>query len=260
MPDILISSPQNNRIKLVRALLAHGKQRTREKQVVLEGFRLVEDAFRQGYNPVFVLFRDGSENPLLAEFQAAGVECLPVEPPLFDALSETENTQGILAVFPLPENPLPDRADWLLALDQVRDPGNVGTILRTAAAAGVAGVISLPGTVDVFNPKTMRAGMGAHFRLPLLRLSWDTFEARYGTGWAIWRAEAHTPDAVLYDQADWRSPTILMIGGETHGISENARKFAAHAVAIPMAPGTESLNASAAAAVLLFEIRRQRQA
>lgn len=253
----MIASPQNPKLKLVRALLSQAKTRAHEQKMVLEGVRLVRDVFEQGYAPDFVLHKTTFENQLLVDLGAAEIECLPVEPKLFDQLSETEHTQGIIGVFPIPQLPIPQNATLLLALDQLRDPGNVGTILRTAAAAGVEGIITLPGTVDAYNPKVVRAGMGAHFRLPIVEMDWQIFGDQFGSGWQIWQADANTPGAVPYHQADWTPATLLIIGSEATGISEMARHYAKNAVFIPMAAGVESLNASIAAAVILFEIQRQ---
>lgn len=253
----MITSAQNTRIKLVRSLLAQGKTREQEQQVVLEGTRLVRDVFSQGYTPAFVLYKEGFQNALLDDLMQQQVECLSVEPRIFEALSETEHSQGLLAVFPLPRKSIPPTATLLLALDAIRDPGNAGTILRTAAAAGVEGVLLLPGTVDLFNPKVIRAGMGAHFRLPLLPVDWQVFARQYAN-WSVVAADANPPTAIPYHQADWQPPTILIVGNEAHGISQTAHQYTRQSVYIPMAAGVESLNASIAAAVILFEIRRSR--
>ncbi|HLA44971.1 MAG TPA: RNA methyltransferase [Aggregatilineales bacterium] len=259
----MITSPQNSKVKLIRALLTQGKARRREKQLVLEGVRLVDDVFQQGYIPYFALYHPDFADPLLDQLQAQNVECLPLEARLFEELSDTEQPQGILAVYPMPDLRLPSSPELLLAIDAVRDPGNLGTILRTAAAAGVDGVILLPGTVDVFNPKVIRGGMGAHFRLPLLTASRDFFAEQFGdqsgTNWNIRCADAGDPNAISYLQADlWQPPCILIIGSEAHGISPETRQQVQKSVFIPMESGVESLNSSIAAAILLFEIRRQR--
>lgn len=173
-------------------------------------------------------------------------------------MSDTETPQGILAVLPIPD--LPDDAASGLTLlpDRIRDPGNLGTMLRTAWAAGVRRVLIPPGCVDPTNPKVVRAGMGAHFHLPLRRPSWDEIEAMTA-GDRVWLAEAGmgTP----YDEVDWRGAVTLIIGGEARGAGARAHRLAAgRHVYIPMAPGVESLNAAMATAVLLFEARRQRSA
>ncbi len=244
----MITSPQNPKLKLVKALLTQTKARHREKRMVLEGTRLIQDAIQQGIQPDFVLHKPDIELSLENAF--------PVEPHLLDDISDTQSPQGILGVFPLPELPIPENATFLVALDGVRDPGNLGTIIRTTAAAGVDGLLLLSGTVDAFNPKTVRAGMGSHYRIPIRSLNWHKFSQLYGEGWLIWQAKAE--GGIVYHQADWQPKTLLMMGGEAHGLSETASEYAQNIVSIPMANGVESLNSSIATAILVFEIQRQR--
>jgi len=169
--------------------------------------------------------------------------------------SDVETPPGLLAVLPQPALPVPTAPSFVLALDGMNNPGNLGSALRAAAAAGVDGVVLPPNTVDPFNPKVLRGGMGAHFRLPSQRLDWPEVAARYGELAAyVAAADGERP----YFGVDWTRPSLLIIGGEAHGAGEAARRVAAGRVAIPMASRTESLNATVAAAVILFEARRQR--
>jgi TrmH family RNA methyltransferase len=142
----------------------------------------------------------------------------------------------------------------VLILDALGDPGNLGTILRTAAAAGVEVVLLAPGCVDPYNDKALRAGMGAHFRVPVIPQSWDKIAATCD-GLAVYLA-AMDGD-LAYDAADWSSAWALIVGSEAHGASEQAAELAHQRVYIPMAAETESLNAASAAAVILFEAARQ---
>jgi TrmH family RNA methyltransferase len=144
----------------------------------------------------------------------------------------------------------------ILILDCLRDPGNLGTILRSAEAAGVGQVILAPGTVDPYNPKVVRGGMGAHLRLPVLSLPWPAI-AKVVAGRAIWLADAAAD--LAYDAVDWTVPSALLVGGEASGPGEQARALATGEVGIPMAGGTESLNAAMAATVILFEAARQQR-
>lgn len=244
----MITSSQNTKLKLVKALLTQSKARQREQRMVLEGIRLVLDTIQQGIQPDFVLHKPDLE----LEIENA----VPVEPQLLDDISDTQHPQGVLGVFPLPNLSISETARFLVALDGIRDPGNLGTIIRTTAAAGVEGLLLLPGTVDAFNPKTIRAGMGTHYRIPLKTMNWQGFEQQYGEGWNIWQAKAS--GSVSYHQADWTAKTLLIMGNEAHGISETADQYARHAVSIPMANGVESLNSAIATAILVFEIQRQR--
>jgi TrmH family RNA methyltransferase len=139
----------------------------------------------------------------------------------------------------------------------VSDPGNAGTLLRSAAAAGVADVLWGPETVDAFAPKVVRAGAGAHFQLRLTTgASWREIGAALPAGGSIFLAEAHA--AQLYWEVDWTQPAALIVSNEAHGASAGARALATGTIAIPMASGVESLNAGVAGSIVLFEALRQR--
>jgi TrmH family RNA methyltransferase len=170
------------------------------------------------------------------------------------ACADTRTPQGVLAVVPFMQ--LQPRPGLILILDGLRDPGNLGTILRSAEAAGVGQVILAPGTVDPHNPKVVRGGMGAHLRLPVVSLPWPAI-AESVAGRAIWLADAAAD--VAYDAVDWTRPSALLVGGEATGAGEQACALATGRVSIPMAEGTESLNAAMAATVILFEAARQQR-
>lgn len=252
-----INSYQNFRIKLTRSLLSYPKSRRDEDLFVLEGTRLIFDVIEQGHKPAFILYR-----PELAETvqPLSQFECLEVDPRLLENLSDTETSQGLLAVFPIPHLELPAKANLILAVDGLNDPGNLGTILRTAAAANVDGLAIMPGTVDPYNPKVVRSGMGAHFRLPIISLEWALLSKRFGKQWQIVAADLPTEHTRPYHDPLWNKPTVLVVGNEAHGLSSHARQAAPHQVHIPMAKDVESLNSATAAAVILFEIQRQRSA
>ena len=255
----MITSPQNSKIKQVRALLTQSKARRREGRMVLEGVRLIGDVLAGGFQPEYVLHRDDWQSEVLDKLVKSEVECIPVEAGIFDALAETEHSQGVLAVCAMPELLISPDASLLIALDGLQDPGNLGAILRTAAAADVDGVLLLPGTVDPFNPKVIRAGMGAHFRLPMVALDWGEFAEVFNPDWNILAADSANLEAAPYWDTLPQSPTVLVMGNEAHGISGDARRLASAFVSIPMARGVESLNTAIAAAILLFEFRRQRR-
>jgi TrmH family RNA methyltransferase len=168
------------------------------------------------------------------------------------ACTGTKTPQGIVAV--VPRLQLEAKRGLVLILDGLRDPGNLGTILRSAEAAGVGQVILPPGTVDPYNPKVVRGAMGAHFRLPVTSMDWPAIAGRLA-GRQIWLADAsaETP----YDTVDWGLAAGLIVGGEAAGAGESAMALATGRVGIPMAGGAESLNAAMAATVLLFEAAKQ---
>ncbi|MGQ9886900.1 MAG: TrmH family RNA methyltransferase [Aggregatilineales bacterium] len=249
----MITSTANARVRLARALQTQVKARRREGRVALEGLRLMRDAVASGHQPDFILYTPGSAE-IDAFVNASRLEALAVSEGVMRHISDTQQPQGIVGVFPAPRLPLPALPQRALLLDALRDPGNLGTILRTAAAAGVDAVLLAPGCVDPFNPKVLRAGMGAHFRVPVAERDWHEIETLCAP-LAVYLADARAD--LRHDQADWSRPWALIVGGEASGAGQAATRLAQARIAVPMASATESLNAAAAAAVILFEARRQ---
>jgi TrmH family RNA methyltransferase len=255
----MITSVQNSKIQLVRALLRRPRERREAQAFVAEGVRLVDEALTVGWPFRFVLFGEtlsARGQDLVKGLEAKGIETEKVADTLLDSISETENSQGILAVLDYQRLPIPQSLSFVLILDSIRDPGNLGTLLRTAAAAGVQVVFLPPETADAFAPKVVRAGMGAHFRLPILSLTWNEIRARTH-GLAIYLAEME--GAISCWEADFSRPLALIVGGEAEGASQAGRELADQQVYIPMPGGSESINASVAGGVLIFEIVRQRK-
>jgi TrmH family RNA methyltransferase len=171
------------------------------------------------------------------------------------AMSATDTPPGLLVVLPIPELVLPGPINLAVIADRIADPGNLGTLMRTCRAAGVQALFLSEGTVDAFNPKVVRGAMGAHLHLPILSLGTEEI-LRQLQGIPLWLAEAR--QGVVYHQVDWRPPAGLVIGGEAAGASETLRAACQATTHIPLRGGSESLNAAIAAAVILFEIARQR--
>ena len=253
----MITSSQNPKLKLVRALLGRAKERRESNAFVVEGVRLVEEAVKANWQFQFVLFSDGlSERgkELVKTLTANQIEVEETSGDPLQNLSETETPQGILAVLPLSNLPIPDSPNFVLIPDQIHDPGNLGTLLRTAAAVGAQAALLPPETTDAFAPKVLRAGMGAHFRLPIHSMIWDEIREQI--------KDLHIYLADMNGRSCWetdlRQPLALIIGGEAEGASEEARKLTAQKIAIPMPGNIESLNAGVAGSVLMFEVLRQR--
>jgi TrmH family RNA methyltransferase len=259
----MITSTQNPKIKHIRALLTSRQDRQQEKLFVVEGVRLAEEAAKAEVRPAEVLFSSDLSprgRELVNTFSTTGIVVDEVDPHILHSLSDTDTPQGILVVLPQPVTHLPEDWDLLLVLDQIRDPGNLGTMLRSAGAAGVQGVILTPGSVDVFSPKVVRAGMGAHFRLPLLTLDWPEITT-------VCKQKRSQPATILIAdstggspcwQMDLRHPLALVIGSEAEGPQPAAFTAADSLLHIPMPGKAESLNAAVAAAILLYEVVRQR--
>jgi len=253
----MITSSQNSKIKLVRALLGRAKERRAANAFVVEGVRLVEEAENSNWGLQFALYDDSLSDRglrLIKRLEDNKIEVEKVESSIFQSLGETETPQGILAVLNDSQLPVPDSANFILIPDQIRDPGNLGTLLRTAAAAGVQAVLLPPETTDAFAPKVLRSGMGAHFRLPIHSATWQSIHV-YTVGLQIYLADM---DGKSCWETDLRQPLALIIGGEAEGASEEARKLATQNISIPMSGNIESLNAGVAGSVLLFEVVRQR--
>jgi RNA methyltransferase, TrmH family len=257
----MITSSQNPKIKLIRALAGRPKERRENGAFLAEGVRLVEEAFSSGWDFRFALYTDGLSRrgvELVQGLTSKGVDVEPVVENLLQVVTETETPQGILAVLALdPPASLrpPAKPDFVLVPDQIRDPGNLGTLLRTAAAAGVQAVLIPPETTDPFAPKVVRAGMGAHFRLPILPLAWDQLQARV-KGMSVYLSDVDGEKSCW--EVDFTRPAALVIGGEADGASEKARDLATEMIRIPMPGHMESLNAGVAGSVLMFEVVRQR--
>ncbi len=262
MSEKVIVSKDNPRIRTT-SRLKQRRERLERGVLLLEGVRLVADAWDAGVRPLSLFYdpdalRDGSPGALLLyKMMEAGVEAWACTTPVFAELSETVTPQGLAAIVPLPELPLPAAPTLVLVLDGVRDPGNAGTLLRSAEAVGVEMALFGPGTVDAFNGKVVRAAMGAHMRLPLRELSsWEALRSLLPAAMPLYVAEM---DARLsYDSVAWREPAALIVGGEAEGASAAAHAEAT-AIRIPMHAPVESLNAAMAGTIVLFEAARQRK-
>jgi TrmH family RNA methyltransferase len=253
----VITSPHNSKIKLVRALLGRARDRREEAAFVAEGVRLIEEAQTGNWKFRFALYDDslGERGKAQVErLKSGGVHVEMVSDSLMKSLSETESPQGILAVLEFMPLPLPVSPDFLLIADQIRDPGNLGTLLRTAAATGVQALLIPSETTDAFAPKVVRAGMGAHFRLPIHTTTWEEI-GEYAKHIRVYLADMHGPSC--WD-TDLRQPLALVVGGEAEGASAEAHRLATQKVSVPMTGSVESLNAGVAGSVLMFEVVRQR--
>jgi len=181
----------------------------------------------------------------------------------FASAADTDTPQGILAIAEIPNHTLSDLPEQktlrLVVLDALQDPGNVGTILRTGAALGASAIVSLPGTVDLWNAKVVRSSMGAHFHYPALSCTWEeltTFLSRTGT--VLWGSDTEgEPLSVLaVDREQLPARLALAVGNEGGGLSALTRGAAAKLIAVEIEPGVESLNVAVATGIMLYELRR----
>ena len=245
------------------------RRRGRERRglALAEGVRLVEEALAggiaiRGAAISATLESTTRGNTLKAALASRGIKLEDVSETELEALADTEHPQGVVAVIE------PKRWSWvdihlvpgttLLVLDGVQDPGNVGTMLRTALGLGAAGAVALKGTADLTNPKVLRAAMGASFRLPTVSATAEEFAA-----WSrlqrseIWVADTDG-EAIerLPRRSPARPPVALVLGNEGAGVTPALELAAAQRVAIPLARGVESLNVAVAAGILLYEVTR----
>jgi TrmH family RNA methyltransferase len=256
----MITSSQNAKVKLARSLAARAKDRRTSRAFLAEGVRLVEEALTAHWPFRYLLYSDDvSERGrrLLRDVQECEIETEEVQSRLLETISDTATSQGVLAVLEDKRLPIPRTPDFVLILDAVREPGNAGTLLRSASAAGVQAVFVAPGSADPISAKVVRAGMGAHFRLPIHSLEWDAIGRHIeSAGLTVCLADMH-------GRACWEAPMdaaiALIIGGEAEGASPAARRLTHETISVPMESGVESLNAAVAGSILMFEALRQRR-
>ena len=247
-----ITSRSNPLLVRIRKLCASGAYRRETGLFLCDGPKLLGEALRWGKVQT-VVWAEGAAPEELPE----GVRAVEVPPDVFLSLSPAKTPQGTLCVCAMEARPLPERLDGrrCLVLDGVQDPGNVGTILRTADAFGADGVFLLPGCADLYHPRTVRATMGAVFRCPV----WTCTAAELGdllarSGLPLYGAAARE-DAQDVRQVDLRR-FAAAVGSEGRGLSPEVLALCAGTVRIPMEAGRESLNAAMAAGILLWEAAR----
>lgn len=263
---IRLTGNRNPIVKEVRSL-KNKSARTEKNLYFIEGARFTSEALKENTDICYIVLSetfasaDGSSE-LLEQITHGRFDCYLLPDGLFESISDTQNPQGILAVLRQKKKQLIDNniADGLLViLDAVKDPGNMGTIIRTADAAGCTGVIIPDGCVDIYNPKVLRATMGSVFHVPIYHCASTADAISFSREKGFLICASYLEGAVSIYQADLSGNIALIIGSEAEGISDETIRNADLLVKIPMAGRAESLNASAAAAVMLFEAMRQRE-
>ena len=258
----MIRSTSNNHVRTIRSLRDDRSLRRSERMFVLEGVRLVADLLASGNAPVFVLYDPDqlattSAGQALMDalaFSAGAVYAASAE--VIKAASDTTSPQGVVAVARWPTWPVVTAPRLVVVCDHIQDPGNLGTIIRSSDAVGVDALYCSVGSVDAYAPKTVRASMGSLMRVPIFQdMAWDAL-ARTLAPYRIYAADGGG-QSVAYTQIDWRTPSVLIVGNEAHGLSTAARQLAQQTIHIPMRAGIESLNAAMAASIILFEAQRQ---
>lgn len=257
-----ITSASNERIKHARRV-RDGRE---PGLIFIEGLRLAEEALRSGLtiDTCFAVMRDEPrQSVLLSQLTSQNVSIQYTTPEVLSALSDTVQSQGIILLARRPALSvsalLESSTTLFLGLDRVQDPGNMGTLIRTAEAAGVGGIVALGGSVDVFSPKVLRSSMGSAFRLPILANATmeQLLALRDSQGLKIVAAAGE--GEIDYTDYDWQQPTLLLLGNEGRGVDQALMHQCDARLRIPLLNGVESLNVAAAGAVMLFEAARQRR-
>jgi len=251
-----ITSAKNPIVKDLRALRDH-KGRVVSGRFLVEGEIMLREALKCGLTIRDVLAEEGFA-PLAEELMASGANAFIVPRSLLEAVSDTRTPQGICASFDMPEpRPLEKAPNRIVALDGVQDPGNVGTIWRTADAAGFNALLMGAGCADPLSPKVQRSAMGSGFRLPFM-LTGDLPAALTrlrSRGWTVIASDLRGRD--FYSHPDPGDKFVLVIGSEAHGIQDATRQAADMLLKLPMRGGAESLNAAVAAGIMMYELTRE---
>ena len=259
----MITSTKNQQVRWIIELNKKAKTRNEAGLFAVEGIRMAKELPLERTEQVYVsesFLKDPENRKLLDRFSSYE----ETSDLVFAAMSDTKTPQGILALvrkreYTLDELLSDQRPPFLMVLENLQDPGNLGTIVRTGEAAGVTGILMSRETVDIYNPKVIRSTMGSVFRVPFLYAD-DLFEAlRELQKKGVRFYAAHLEGASVYDEEDYQAPCGFLIGNEGSGLSREITAFADARIRIPMEGEVESLNAAVAASVLLFETARQRR-
>ena len=257
----MITSASNSRVKNVIKLQKKAKERKEQNSFIVEGIKMFKEAPIEQIKEVFI--SKSLYEKMSLEEKLSQVSYEVVEDSVFAQMSDTKTPQGVLSVLEMFHYNLDERlADangtWMV-LEDIQDPGNLGTILRTGEGAGVEGVIMTSNTVDIYNPKTIRSTMGSLYRVPFFITNniEETVKKMGATGFSIYAA--HLDGERFYDEFSYQEKTAFLIGNEGNGLKESTAKLATFYLKIPMEGNVESLNAAVASSILMYEAYRQKR-
>lgn len=258
-----ISSRDNPRYKELKLLATSSQARRKAGRTVLDGVHLCEAFLQAAGRPLFCVLSESAAKhveaaAVLEQCESAGVECICLPDALYHPLSQVEHGVGLLFIIDIPSPTVSARLQQsAVLLDNLQDPGNLGSILRSAAAAGIGAVFCSTGTVSAWSPKVLRAGMGAHFLLNIVE-NLDLSEVLCNTEIPVLATSSHATHSIY--QLDLREPVAWLFGHEGQGVADELLDLATHKVVIPHPGGMESLNVAASAAICFFEQVRQKTA
>lgn len=262
---INITSNSNSTIKEVKSLYRR-KERWKKQLFIVEGVKIVEECIDNNYPLSYIIYCDDLFNvqggvELFQKIQYSDrLINIPIE--LYKEISDTENPQGILAVSRFKKNPIEnidiEKNPFILLLDKVQDPGNMGTIIRTGDAFGVDGIIVTEGCVDIYNPKVVRSTMGSIFRVPIYHEgnAIKAIENLKNKGVEI--LSTSLKESQYMESIDFKESCMFIIGNESKGVSQSLNDLADKLIRIPMIGEAESLNVAIASSIIMYESMKQR--
>ena len=260
---VTITSKDNEKVKLTKSLLK-SKNRAKENKFLIEGFRILTQAIDCKANLQYVFINENFEKKeehieFLKVLQDNNIKIYKTTNKIFNDFIDTESTQGIVGVVEINkksiEEILNDNCKFVLILDRIQDPGNMGTIIRTADAAGVDAIINLKGCVDIYNSKVTRSTMGSIFDMNIINMTQeDAISELKNRNFDIVSSYLNTNN--FYDSVDYKNKTALVIGNEANGVNDELIKKSDILVKIPIYGKAESLNAAISSAILMYEIKK----
>ncbi len=256
----MITTNQNKQIKQILKLKKNARERRKQKLFIVEGIRMFEEIPKERLFKVFVTEEFWETHRDLFAEQEPEV----VSAQIMKEISDTMTPQGVIALVKMQEYQMEDllgtkdKKPLLVVLENIQDPGNLGTILRTGEGAGITGVIMTKDTVDIYNPKVIRSTMGSVFRVPFIYIEQAEEAIDFLKKNQIATYAAHL-DGTNYTKENFKSAAAFFIGNEGNGLSRYMSKAADKMIKIPMCGKVESLNAAMASGLLVYEARRQRE-
>lgn len=262
----MITSLHNKDIKAVAALLAKKRERDRQGLFVVEGPKMFGEAPRERISRVYLAQSAAAQMREQYGEKLAGIPCETVSDEVFTKMSDTKTPQGILCLVQQQNYNIEEilrkknkKQMLFIILEDIQDPGNLGTVFRTAEAAGADGVIMSSKTADIHNPKTIRSTMGSVYRVPFFYVESISSIIKKLREEGVSVYAAHLGGTAAYDDCDYQKSTAFLIGNEANGLREETAACADTLIRIPMEGKVESLNAAVASSILLFEAFRQRR-
>ena len=255
---INISSKDNEKVKYTKSLLK-SKNRQKESKYIIEGYRILTLAIECNADLDYVFINETFEEKEEHKNFLNNIKVFKTTNKIFKELVDTENTQGILGVIRFKEKKIEHNINqedkFVLILDRIQDPGNMGTIIRTADAAGVDAIIALKGCVDIYNPKVIRSTMGSIFDMNIIHCTQEEcLQELKSNNFKIVSSYLNTDN--YYHETKYHDRTALVIGNEANGVNNDLIEASDILVKIPIYGNAESLNAAISSAILMYEIKK----